>query len=136
MEKKIFNFKDRLRELRTEAGISKQELSKAINFGVSIIYYWENGDREPTSKALLALSEYFHVSTDYLLGREDDFGNVQISNNQKLSYKEEKLLTAFALLDQDEQDKIIEDCIYFANRNTKKLNKESINDNKSNCSKW
>jgi len=110
MEKKIFNFKDRLRELRTEAGISKQELSKAINFGVSIIYYWENGDREPTSKALLALSEYFHVSTDYLLGREDDFGNVNVSlqpNGAELSKDEKTLLEYFSQLGPFERDSIL-----------------------------
>ena len=111
MEKKIFNFKDRLRELRTEAGISKQELSKAINFGVSIIYYWENGEREPTAKALLALSEYFHVSTDYLLGREDDFGNVNVASNANnlitLSKDEHTLLEYFSQLGPFERDAIL-----------------------------
>jgi len=114
----------KIREIREEKGISQKALASLLGVSPTNIYNYEIGRTEPSTDMLIKIARALEVSVDYLIGNSDDFGNVQISNNQKLSYKEEKLLTAFALLDQDEQDKIIEDCIYFANRNTKKLNKE------------
>lgn len=35
------------------------------------VYTYENGKAFPTVEGLLALAEYFDVSTDYLLGRTD-----------------------------------------------------------------
>lgn len=33
---------------------------------------YENAEREPDATALLALADYFGVTTDYLLGRTDE----------------------------------------------------------------
>lgn len=35
------------------------------------VYTYENGKAFPTVEGLLALAEYFDVSTDYLLGRTE-----------------------------------------------------------------
>lgn len=36
---------------------------------------WELGKTEPTASALVSISKFFGVSTDYLLELEDEFGN-------------------------------------------------------------
>lgn len=69
------NFGEKLSELRKDKGLSVIELSKEIGFSKSVIYFWENGQREPTANAILVLSKFFNVSADYLLGLEDDFGS-------------------------------------------------------------
>lgn len=64
-------FAERLYELRKERKISQAKLAKAINISYGIVCYWETDRSEPTAPNLVKLADYFGVSTDYLLGRED-----------------------------------------------------------------
>ncbi len=65
------NFPERLKELRKENQIGQVELSNAIGTSKGIISLWENGLREPKLSNLIALSQFFKVSIDYLVGLED-----------------------------------------------------------------
>lgn len=62
-------FPQLLKELREEKGLSQAQL--AIEFGVAqtTIASWELGKREPNIDMIIAISDFFHVSIDYLLGR-------------------------------------------------------------------
>lgn len=64
-------FSERLKELRTEKNVGQIELAKAINVSKGIISLWENNLREPKLSNLVALSKFFDVSIDYLVGLED-----------------------------------------------------------------
>lgn len=64
-------FAERLKELRLEKGLSQAQLSKATGISQVAITYWENQQRVPNANAIIILSRYFEVSTDYLLGEED-----------------------------------------------------------------
>lgn len=66
-------FKIRLKELRENKGMNQREF--AADFGVSAgtIGMWESGAREPkTLEDLQRIADYFGVSVDYLLGRDDN----------------------------------------------------------------
>lgn len=65
------DFKEILKELRIEKRIGQVALAKAINVSKGIISLWENGLREPSMSNLIALSLFFKVSIDYLVGLED-----------------------------------------------------------------
>ncbi len=65
-------FGERLRALRQERGIGQIQLAKELDVGKSIISLWEIGRCEPTLSKLIAISQYFHVSIDYLAGLEND----------------------------------------------------------------
>lgn len=65
----ILTFKESLFELRKERGIGQVELARTIGVSKGIVSLWENGKREPTLSNLLALSDFFQVSLDYLVGR-------------------------------------------------------------------
>ncbi len=65
-------FGERLRALRQERGIGQIQLAKELDVGKSIISLWEIGRCEPTLSKLIAISQYFHVSIDYLAGLESD----------------------------------------------------------------
>lgn len=70
---------NRIKELRKNARLSQSELAQKLGVVQSTLSTWENGQFEPDSKALIALSELFNVSTDYLLGKEKktpDFSEV------------------------------------------------------------
>lgn len=61
-------FKDRLKELREEKGLSQSQLSKETGLSQAIISMWEDGLRMPNAQAIIVLAKYFEVTTDYLLG--------------------------------------------------------------------
>ena len=64
-------FIERLKELRKEKNISLQTLAKAIGVSDVAISRWENGLRIPNIISLVALAQFFGVTTDYMLGLED-----------------------------------------------------------------
>lgn len=63
-------FGERLRALRTERNIGQVELAKRLDVGKSIISLWEQNKCEPTLSRLIAISEFFDVTIDYLAGLE------------------------------------------------------------------
>lgn len=65
------NFSIRLKELRSEKGISQAMLADAVNVGQSTIACWESDTCEPTASNLSAIADYFGVTTDFLLGRAE-----------------------------------------------------------------
>lgn len=64
-------FSLRLKELRSEKGISQKKLSEIIGTNNSSICDWECGRSEPSIDTIIALCKFFEVSSDYLLGLED-----------------------------------------------------------------
>ena len=66
------NFAERLKELRTEAGLNQEQLAKKIGVSRMTIYRWENNDNPPSDENLLLLAQLFKVPTLYLTGVIDD----------------------------------------------------------------
>ena len=64
-------FSERLVQLRKEKGLTQVELAKIINTTQRRISYMELGKVEPDLSTLVLLSNYFEVSTDYLIGIKD-----------------------------------------------------------------
>lgn len=65
------NFAHRLKELRTECGLTQVQLAKMVGCHQSMITRWESGECEPSSSVILKLSDVFNCSTDYLLGKKE-----------------------------------------------------------------
>jgi transcriptional regulator with XRE-family HTH domain len=61
----------RLKELRKTKDITQEELAKQLQLSPSAIGMYETGRREPDFETLQRIADYFHVSTDYILGREE-----------------------------------------------------------------
>lgn len=61
-------FGERLRELRTEAKMTQDELGAAIGVSPRVVGYYESDNRFPRdSKTLVAIAKQFQISLDYLL---------------------------------------------------------------------
>ena len=88
----------RLKELREERNLSQLDVANAIDTSQTNIGRWEKERNEPSSGYVIKLADFFEVSTDYLLGREDDFGNVAVNTNADLTEDEKKILTTFRSL--------------------------------------
>ena len=108
---------EKIKKIREEKNLSQYKISTLLSIPRYTYANWEQGRSEPSLEDLKKLSIFFNVSTDYLLDIEDDY--IKPEHQTMLSYREQKLLKAFNLLEDDEKDKIIEDCEYFANKRTK-----------------
>lgn len=61
----------RIKELRTERGLSQQALAKQIGVSQKAVDYWERNVNEPKASYIVLLADFFNVTADYLLGRTD-----------------------------------------------------------------
>ena len=94
----------RLKELREERNLTQNELAQKIKTSQTNIGRWEKDLNEPTANFIIRLADFFQCSTDYLLGREDDFGNITIRNENpkpQISAEETQLLENFRALPDD-----------------------------------
>lgn len=64
-------FAEKLKELRSERKLSSDALGKVVGVSGSIILKWEKAQRSASIDSLALLADFFGVTTDYLLGRED-----------------------------------------------------------------
>lgn len=64
-------FAEKIKELRSERKLTSNELAKFLEVSGSIVLKWEKAQRSATIDNLSKVADFFGVSTDYLLGRED-----------------------------------------------------------------
>lgn len=62
----------KLHELRLKYGYSQKQVADRLAVSPSIISGYETGERTPSIQVLLSLSNIYHCSTDYLLGKESE----------------------------------------------------------------
>ncbi|WP_049962512.1 response regulator [Oribacterium sp. FC2011] len=80
-------FAETLRKLRTERGISQNQLGKQLHIYRSTIARWENGSRLPDATMILRLAECLGVDVSSLLNLvvdEDEFPNVMMVDDNEL----------------------------------------------------
>ena len=66
------DFTSNIKILRQENNVSQLQLAKETGLKKSALGHWELGNRTPNAIAIIILSRYFQVSTDYLLRLSDD----------------------------------------------------------------
>lgn len=64
-------FKDRLKSLRLDRGLSLQDLAKYLKISKSTVNMYERGERHPDFEQLEAIADFFNVDMNYLLGYSD-----------------------------------------------------------------
>lgn len=81
----------RLRELREENGMKRSTLAKDLHMNAGTIANYENEIRQAPYEYLLLFADYFDVSVDYLLGREER-GALKVKLDGALTESERKLI--------------------------------------------
>ena len=76
----MVSFGTRLKQLRTQAGLTQSQLAEKIGITKSVISYYELSDRAPSAEMLIKIAKAFHVSTDYLLDLENGRRRVSTSD--------------------------------------------------------
>lgn len=68
-------FAERLNKLIKENKITRYRLAKDIGVNKQTIVFWCEAINEPKISYLIKLAKYFSVSSDYLLGLENEDGS-------------------------------------------------------------
>lgn len=64
-------FGERLAQLREEKNLTQKELAALTSISRSRLSLYEIDKREPDNSTLILLADFFNVTVDYLLGREE-----------------------------------------------------------------
>ena len=62
----------RLRDLREDRDLTQKEIAAILNVSQNTYSQYETGKITLTAEVLLTLSEFYGVSTDYILGKTDN----------------------------------------------------------------
>lgn len=89
----------RIKELRNAKGLTMKQLSEILNIKLSNISRYEKDEYKPSADTIIALSQYFKVSADWLLTGHES--NVNLTSN------EQDLIENFRLLQPKEKYKVL-----------------------------
>lgn len=64
-------FGERMKQLRCSHNLSQVDVAHDLHVSKQTVSNWENNNIFPSIEMLVKLADYFAVSTDYLLGRDD-----------------------------------------------------------------
>lgn len=79
---------NRFKELRMSRGLTQEEFRKQFNskfnktYTAAAISQFENGKRTPEISSLIDFADFYGVSLDYLLGRDEGNAGVVLSDEQ------------------------------------------------------
>ncbi len=68
----MINIGETIKTLREEAQLSQDDLAKLIDTSQQSISRWENNVAEPSISFCVALADYFQISLDTLVGRNNN----------------------------------------------------------------
>ncbi|QHJ70236.1 helix-turn-helix domain-containing protein [Planococcus halotolerans] len=90
----------KIKQLREEKGISPEKLAEDIGFAKSTIWAYESGKKQISVSHLARLADYFDVSIDNLLDREERMIDLDLLN--LTSFADYNLLLDNKPLNRDE----------------------------------
>ena len=86
-----------LLQLRRHAGLTQQALADHFHLSQQTIYKYERGHAEPDIETLKRFADFFGVSVDYLIGKEDATNDAPID----FTLDEKELVTKVRKLTPD-----------------------------------
>ena len=67
----MINIGKRIKEIRTEHGLSQQKFGALLCVSQDTVSLWEKGKSVPTTEFLISIAKQFNISTDYILCLKD-----------------------------------------------------------------
>lgn len=88
-----------LKLLRKQHNLSQKEIGNIFHASQNTVSQWENGTRKPSYDIIQEIADYFDVSVDYLLGRQEQLPELNNKDQKEI----QKILdeTKEQLLSQD-----------------------------------
>ena len=97
-----------LKAARKKSGKTQKEVAEGIGIGQGTYKNYETGAREPNGDTLVAIANYFGVSTDYLLGRPDATAPVDPISQIDIDDKEKAALSKWVALDAKKRRMVLD----------------------------
>lgn len=88
---------DRIKNLRDSEDIQQIDFAKKIGVSNVVLSRYESGERRPDYDTLLKISDYFDVTTDYLLGKTDSPKTISVNSDK--AFFMNKIATEFPDID-------------------------------------
>lgn len=66
----INGFAERLKGLREKHGFTQREVAGRLKISPSVVSGYESGEKSPSLEVLVAISDIYGCTTDYLLGKK------------------------------------------------------------------
>ncbi len=92
-------FVEKLDDLISQKGITRNKLLLELNLGKNSFVNWTNRGTLPNGETILALAEYFGVSSDYLLG-------IEKSNDKYVSIPKDSLIALIENMTPESRQKL------------------------------
>lgn len=92
-----------LKKLRTQKGISQQQLANAIGISQQSINKYENHKIEPDINTLIAFADFFNTSVDYLIGNTEINHVIEEITHYDLNEDESLLIEGYRKLNEKEK---------------------------------
>ena len=96
-----------LKKLRMEKKVSQQQLASIIGISQQSINKYENHNIEPEISILIALSDYFQTSVDYLVGHTEIRHAIEPTSPFDLNEEEAHLLEGYRTLSKKEKESVL-----------------------------
>ena len=103
---------DNLKAARKKSGKTQKEVAEGIGIGQGTYKNYETGAREPNGETLVAIANYFGVTTDYLLGRPDakppEEPLDEFARKEHLKSLEKVFMKKYLALTEEQRDKVLD----------------------------
>lgn len=99
---------ERITELQEARGLTNRAVETGAGLANSVISQWKKGKGKPSLDAIVKLSNYFNVSTDYLIGTST---NMEIGAEISLTEEELLLIDAYRSSSTQGKFRIIQTCM-------------------------
>ena len=96
-------YRGKIKELIDDRNIKQKVLAKYLNISESALSNYVTGRNEIPQAVLVQIADYFHVTTDYLLGRtEEQAGIFPVSQGERA------MLADFRALSRNQKELIVQ----------------------------
>lgn len=103
------NFGERLKDLRMEFSVTQEALATIIKVRRHAISKYETKNQQPDFDRLCQITDYFNVSTDYLLGRTTTRSLSEAKLPEpKLQPGEQHILFLYNTLNETNRERLVE----------------------------
>lgn len=106
-----FDINTRLKMLRKDKGMTQEECAAAAGINLSSYQKYERDKNyiTPSLEALCTLADFYGVTTDYLLGRNEDAGTLldRVQTDEELPFEARVLAAAYLSLGKADRERLM-----------------------------
>ena len=117
-------FGERLKNVLQDNDISQLKLAQELGYTQQAVNRWSNNITEPDNKTIVAIAKYLNISTDYLLGNDNDLNENEEELRELDALKQLLIKNGYMNSDEDLTKKEINNLMKMA-RNNKDFLKEN-----------